>query len=199
MVGQSTGTIHAEAPIYLKMIGFEQKPIRVDLIPEIMPKLHGISTFKRQLSPSFSVRYLEQLQTPISRGFPILLESFGRLETRPLPIQPIIPLFKAPGYPAGHQTTSCRFVWPKPSTTHHRLFDNRQMPIFSASCISSSRKSGWAMLISASARCQVDIPFTMILPYSVTSQWVMERGTVMTAPAGRVGLMRECTRPALSV
>lgn len=43
-----------------------------------------------------------------------------------------------------------------------------QMPIFSASLIRPSRKSGWAMLMSASARSHVDLPFSMAAPYSVT-------------------------------
>ena len=44
-----------------------------------------------------------------------------------------------------------------------------QMPIFSASRISSSRKSGCAMEIMASARSQVVRPFRFTLPYSVTT------------------------------
>ncbi len=35
--------------------------------------------------------------------------------------------------------------------------------------VSSSRKSGWAMEISALARSQVDFPFRLMTPYSVTT------------------------------
>ena len=45
----------------------------------------------------------------------------------------------------------------------------RQMCIFSASAMSCSRKSGWAMEMRASARSQVDRPFRLIMPYSVTT------------------------------
>lgn len=45
----------------------------------------------------------------------------------------------------------------------------RQMCIFSASAMSCSRKSGWAMEMMASARSQVDRPFRLIMPYSVTT------------------------------
>ena len=48
------------------------------------------------------------------------------------------------------------------------LLERRQMCIFSASAISSSRNWGWAMLMMDSARCQVVMPFTFTLPYSVT-------------------------------
>lgn len=44
-----------------------------------------------------------------------------------------------------------------------------QMFIFSASLISSSRKSGCAMEIRASALCHADKPFKLTLPYSVTT------------------------------
>ena len=44
----------------------------------------------------------------------------------------------------------------------------RQMCIFSAWAISSSRNWGWAMPMRASARCQVDRPFMFTMPYSVT-------------------------------
>ena len=49
-----------------------------------------------------------------------------------------------------------------------RLLLLRHRPIFSASAISSSRKSGWAMPISASARSQAVSPFRRAMPYSVT-------------------------------
>ena len=48
------------------------------------------------------------------------------------------------------------------------LLECRQIFIFSASWISSSRKSGWAMLIIISARFQVDLARTCTAPYSVT-------------------------------
>ena len=49
------------------------------------------------------------------------------------------------------------------------LFDRLQICIFSASWISCSRKSGWAMPMRASARSQVDRPFRLTMPYSVTT------------------------------
>ena len=49
-----------------------------------------------------------------------------------------------------------------------RLLLRRQMCIFSASAISWSRKSGCATEIMASAFCQVDRPFRLTRPYSVT-------------------------------
>lgn len=53
-------------------------------------------------------------------------------------------------------------------TTDQRLLLLRHRPIFSASAISCSRKSGWAMLIRASARSQAVRPFRRATPYSVT-------------------------------
>lgn len=52
---------------------------------------------------------------------------------------------------------------------NYYLLERLQIFIFSASAINSSRKSGCAMEISASAFCQVDIPFTFTIPYSVTT------------------------------
>ena len=49
------------------------------------------------------------------------------------------------------------------------LLLRRQMCIFSASAMSCSRKLGWAMEMMASARSQVDRPFRLIMPYSVTT------------------------------
>lgn len=43
-----------------------------------------------------------------------------------------------------------------------------QMFIFSALAISSSRNCGWATEMMASAFCQVERPFKLTLPYSVT-------------------------------
>ena len=51
----------------------------------------------------------------------------------------------------------------------YRLLERRQMCIFSASAISSSRNWGWAMEIRPSARSQEDLPLTLNLPYSVTT------------------------------
>jgi len=45
----------------------------------------------------------------------------------------------------------------------------RQMPIFSASRTRSSRKSGWAIEMIASALSQVDLPLRLTMPYSVTT------------------------------
>ena len=50
----------------------------------------------------------------------------------------------------------------------YRLLLFLQMCISSAFLTSSSRKSGWAMLMSASARSQVDRPLRFTMPYSVT-------------------------------
>src|SRR5450756_2257526 len=44
----------------------------------------------------------------------------------------------------------------------------RQIPSSLASAISSSLKSGWAIEIRASARCQLVMPLRLIIPYSVT-------------------------------
>ena len=44
-----------------------------------------------------------------------------------------------------------------------------QMPMCSACLIRSSRKEGWAMLMSSSARSQVVLPFRSAAPYSVTT------------------------------
>ena len=49
-----------------------------------------------------------------------------------------------------------------------RRLDRRQMCIFSAAAMSSSRKSGWATEMIPSARCQADRPFRFTMPYSVT-------------------------------
>ena len=51
---------------------------------------------------------------------------------------------------------------------HYRLLERIQMPCFSALAISSSRKIGCAMLISFSARSQVEQPTRLTPPYSVT-------------------------------
>ena len=44
-----------------------------------------------------------------------------------------------------------------------------QMPMCSACLMRSSRKEGWAMLMSSSARSQVVLPFRSAAPYSVTT------------------------------
>ena len=44
-----------------------------------------------------------------------------------------------------------------------------QMPMRSACLMRSSRKEGWAMLMSSSARSQVVLPFRSAAPYSVTT------------------------------
>ena len=46
--------------------------------------------------------------------------------------------------------------------------ERRQMPNAPAWRISSSRKSGWARPMMASARCQVERPLRLAMPYSVT-------------------------------
>ena len=51
---------------------------------------------------------------------------------------------------------------------NHRLAERRQIFIRSASRISASRKSGWAMEMMRSARSQVEAPFRFTMPYSVT-------------------------------
>ena len=77
-----------------------------------------------------------------------------------------------------------------------RLFERFQMCIFSASAISCSRKSGCAIEISASARYQLDLPLRLIMPYSVTTYWVAERGSVTIEPSDRVGRMRDAIVPS---
>ena len=54
-------------------------------------------------------------------------------------------------------------------TPANYLFDRLQICIFSASAISSSRKSGWATEINASAFCQEESPLRFTIPYSVTT------------------------------
>ena len=72
--------------------------------------------------------------------------------------------FIAIGKPESRQTLNAEWV---PIQTQ-RLLLRRQMCIFSASAISWSRKSGCATEMMASAFCQVDRPFRLTRPYSVT-------------------------------
>ena len=51
------------------------------------------------------------------------------------------------------------------------------------------------MPLKASARSQVDRPFTFTLPYSVTSQWRLVRVAVMMVPSAMVGRMRDFSWP----
>ena len=51
----------------------------------------------------------------------------------------------------------------------HLLFDGSHMRCSSAARISSSRKSGCAMEMSASARSHVLLPASSAMPYSVTT------------------------------
>ena len=71
------------------------------------------------------------------------------------------------------------------------------MCCFSASRINSSRKSGWAMEISFSARSQTLRPFRQTHPYSVTTYMVLTRVSVTTEPVWSVGRMRDATVPSL--
>ena len=75
----------------------------------------------------------------------------------------------------------------------------RQMFIFSASLTRPSRRSGWATLIRASARCQVDLPARSATPYSVTIRWAWVRGTVTIEPCGSMGTMRDLSLARLLV
>ena len=72
-----------------------------------------------------------------------------------------------------------------------------QIFCFSASRISSSRKSGWAMEMSFSARSQTLRPLRHTQPYSVTTYMVFTRVSVTTEPVWRVGRMREDRLPSL--
>ena len=67
-----------------------------------------------------------------------------------------------------------------------------------AAAISSSRKSGWAMEISASARSKVLRPARFTAPYYVTIQYIWLRGEVTMSP-WKVGTIRDRTAPVLSV
>ena len=73
------------------------------------------------------------------------------------------------------------------------------MPIFSASFINSSLKAECAMEIIASALCQVDNPFKFTIPFSVATYCTHARVAVTAEPGVRVGRMRECNIPCLSV
>ena len=73
------------------------------------------------------------------------------------------------------------------------LFDERfQIFIFSASQISSSRKSGCAIDIIRSARSQVEAPFKLTIPFSVTKYWMLQRVSVTTEPSFKVGRILLC-------
>lgn len=76
--------------------------------------------------------------------------------------------------------------------------ERRQIPIFSASRTSSSRKSGCAIEMRASARSHVDLPFRFTIPYSVTTQETSALGSVTMAPSVSRGLIRETTLPFFS-
>ena len=73
------------------------------------------------------------------------------------------------------------------------------MPIFSASLIRSSLKSGCAMLIKLSALCHVDLPFRFAAPYSVTMKFVAILGVVTMEPGVRVGAIKDSLEPSFSV
>ena len=59
-----------------------------------------------------------------------------------------------------------------------------------------SRKSGWAIAISALARCSVPRNLSRAAPCSVTSQSMQCSGTVTRAPAGWRATMFDTTRPS---
>ncbi len=94
-------------------------------------------------------------------------------------------------------TKGCRFCCR--SSFYYRLLLARQIPIFCASLISSSRNCGWAMEISFSALCQVDNPFRFTFPYSVTTKWVLVLVSVTMEPESSTGRIRDFRFPALSV
>lgn len=52
---------------------------------------------------------------------------------------------------------------------------------FLASSVNCALKSGWAKLISASALSELDNPFRLTAPYSVTTKWTSFLG-VVTGP-----------------
>ena len=70
------------------------------------------------------------------------------------------------------------------------------MPFSRASRSSPSRKSGWAIEISASPRCRSDRPKRFTAPYSVTTQCTWPRVVTTPAPAVSVDAMRETLPPA---
>lgn len=78
-----------------------------------------------------------------------------------------------------------------------RLLLLRQIPISPALLINSSRKSGWAMEISASALCHKALPFKEAIPYSVTMLEAMPRWMDTAEPGARAGRIRENTLPPL--
>ena len=57
----------------------------------------------------------------------------------------------------------------KSPAAYRALLERRQIPIDSASLTNCSLKSGCAMLINASARCQVDLALNCAQPNSVTT------------------------------
>lgn len=81
--------------------------------------------------------------------------------------------------------------------TYTILLLRRQIFIFSASLIKSSRKSGCASLMSFSVRAQVEAAFIDSQPYSVTTICTICRGTVVMLPLPSVGTIRERISPSL--
>lgn len=61
---------------------------------------------------------------------------------------------------------------------------------------SASRKSGWAMPMSSSARCRRFLPCRFTAPYSVTTQWTCPRVVTTPAPGLSSATIREHRPPA---
>jgi len=76
----------------------------------------------------------------------------------------------------GFRSVECARRWPRSTRAvfgrnrcQRTRCERRHTPRRAASWISCSRKSGWAMLIRASARCQVDLALSCAQPNSVTT------------------------------
>ena len=80
---------------------------------------------------------------------------------------------------------------------YRHLLEFFQIPIFSASLIRSSLKSGCAILIKSSALSHVDLPLRSTSPYSVTIWFVAILGVVTIAPFGSTGEIRDSSLPSL--
>ena len=82
---------------------------------------------------------------------------------------------------------------------YRHLLEYFQMPMASASFISSSLKSGCAMLIRSSALSQVDLPLSSTQPNSVTIQSVAILGVVTMEPFDSTGEIKLSSLPSLPI
>lgn len=82
---------------------------------------------------------------------------------------------------------------------YRHLLEYFQMPMASASFISSSLKSGCAMLIRSSALSQVDLPLSSTQPNSVTMQSVAILGVVTMEPFDSTGEIKLSSLPSLPI